>query len=119
MRPYFLAVLLPLTMLSAHAKNTINFNGTYLNDANIMEIKGKKLSLSEGNACEHSGILTPTKSKTILAYKNKQNQGVIDYCYETSKSYKIQATKIDPKTQQVLELKIINGGYMNGVYTRR
>ena len=101
--------------LSAHA---VNFNGSYENDANTMFIEGKKLSIAEGNACEHEGSLTATKNPNILAYRNKHDDGMVSGCLESQKTYKIQAITIDPKTKQVTKLKIIDGKYMNGIYTK-
>ena len=115
MKKVYLTWLLPLMTLSAHA---VNFNGSYENDANTMFIEGKKLSITEGNACEHEGILTATKNPNILAYRNKHDDGVVSGCLESQKTYKIQAITIDPKTKHVTKLKIIDGKYMNGIYTK-
>ena len=54
----------------------------------------------------------------FIFLSNKLNDGVISDCLESQKTYKIQAITIDPKTKQVTKLKIIDGKYMNGVYTK-
>lgn len=43
---------------------------------------------------------------------------MVSGCLASQKTYKIQAITIDPKTKQVTKLKIIDGKYMNGIYTK-
>ena len=72
MKKVYLTWLLPLMTLSAHA---VNFNGSYENDANTMFIEGKKLSIAEGNACEHEGILRYSPMSRLNNHKIKIELG--------------------------------------------